>query len=245
MFYHLSQNINCSIYNDTAIFLDTNSDNYHFIDIGDHKLLCDILLSMPICCEDLKLKYKDLIEDVEHLVELNIFSKSEYAEKNIWKIKKINSPGIANADWRINEKDIIHNESINFKDFFYTYLVLIKIHTIMKLLGLRYMIKSLRRKSVLKKNKYNAADQDTVHESVKILNLVAFYFPFRVKCLEWSFALHTLLTKQSQKSYVKIGVQNNPFISHAWVEIENKVIADAPLLPKKLATILIEPQNNL
>jgi len=40
---------------------------------------------------------------------------------------------------------------------------------------------------------------------------------------------------------MEIGVQNLPFVAHAWVKANDEVIADTPSLPETLSVILLEP----
>jgi hypothetical protein len=54
-----------------------------------------------------------------------------------------------------------------------------------------------------------------------------FYFK-RVLCLQRSAALAVLLRRHGRCAEMVIGAQLFPFLSHAWVEVEGRVINDKP-----------------
>lgn len=57
-------------------------------------------------------------------------------------------------------------------------------------------------------------------------------------CLTYSLALVLLLRRRLPAIKLVIGVKTRPFLSHAWVEYEGRVINDDPDLRCKLAAIL-------
>ncbi len=54
-----------------------------------------------------------------------------------------------------------------------------------------------------------------------------FYFN-RVLCLQRSAALAVLLRRHGRSAEMVIGAQLLPFLSHAWVEVEGRVVNDKP-----------------
>ncbi len=84
-----------------------------------------------------------------------------------------------------------------------------------------------------------ALDTDTtVRVAICSLNCV---FPLDFsgnRCLTYSLALTLLLKRHIPGIKLVVGVRTRPFLSHAWVEHNKKVINDDPELRHKLAVIL-------
>jgi hypothetical protein len=57
----------------------------------------------------------------------------------------------------------------------------------------------------------------------------AFYFK-NVLCLERSAAAARLLKKYGFQAEMVIGVQQLPFLAHAWVEVDGRVVNDKPYM---------------
>ncbi|WP_447043737.1 lasso peptide biosynthesis B2 protein [Vreelandella sp. H-I2] len=67
---------------------------------------------------------------------------------------------------------------------------------------------------------------------------VALWVPYRVECLEFSMSLSRLLLSLGVCTTFRIGVQRYDFLSHAWVEVEGKVLGDDPSLPERMCPIV-------
>ena len=67
------------------------------------------------------------------------------------------------------------------------------------------------------------------------------FFPIKVKCLEWSVVFAILAFEKNWRCNLEVGVQNMPFMAHAWVNANGKVIADDIEIPERLSIILSEP----
>jgi hypothetical protein len=52
------------------------------------------------------------------------------------------------------------------------------------------------------------------------------YYPKSVACLQRSVALTSMLRKRGIAADLKIGVRQSPFESHAWVEVDGRIIND-------------------
>lgn len=70
------------------------------------------------------------------------------------------------------------------------------------------------------------------------IKLAAPFFSGKVKCLEFSLSLFDMLIARSIKSQLFIGVQRYDFLSHAWLEINNRVISDDEKIKTKLTPII-------
>ncbi|WP_434707710.1 lasso peptide biosynthesis B2 protein [Pseudomonas sp. R1-1] len=80
------------------------------------------------------------------------------------------------------------------------------------------------------------------HESIESyaqgIRIASLVLPFKVKCLESSVCLFKHAMRNNKDCDFFIGVQLYDFLSHAWVEINGKVITDDPHLSRKLPKIL-------
>jgi Transglutaminase-like superfamily len=56
-----------------------------------------------------------------------------------------------------------------------------------------------------------------------------FYFR-RVLCLQRSAATAVLLRRHGTRAQMVLGVQMLPFLSHAWVEVEGRIVNDKPYM---------------
>lgn len=58
------------------------------------------------------------------------------------------------------------------------------------------------------------------------------------RCLTYSLALTLLLRRKIPDVRLVVGVRTRPFFSHAWVEVDGKIVNDAADLRRNLAVIL-------
>ncbi|ECD9475865.1 lasso peptide biosynthesis B2 protein [Salmonella enterica subsp. houtenae] len=64
------------------------------------------------------------------------------------------------------------------------------------------------------------------------------FIPGKVKCLEFSLVLFDMLVARNVRPTLFIGFQRYDFLSHAWLEVDNEVIADENNLKTKLTPII-------
>ncbi|EES3895704.1 lasso peptide biosynthesis B2 protein [Escherichia coli] len=72
-------------------------------------------------------------------------------------------------------------------------------------------------------------------QSIKI---AAPFIPGKVKCLEFSLVLFDMLVSRKISPTLFIEFQRYDFLSHAWLEIDNEVVADQDNLKTKLTPII-------
>lgn len=60
-------------------------------------------------------------------------------------------------------------------------------------------------------------------------------------CMEWAFALACAARRRGIDCKFVIGVQTHPFVSHAWVEHQGKVLFDSPELAACMARLIEIP----
>ena len=113
-------------------------------------------------------------------------------------------------------------------------------HTIIRFRGFYraiQLLKSTHQKSL----QYKIPSQESIQALIQSVNSACMLFPIRTKCLEWALTVALLALKQNWKFNLVTGVQNYPFLAHAWVECNNQVIGDMQELRTNMARILVEP----
>lgn len=81
-------------------------------------------------------------------------------------------------------------------------------------------------------------ERATVAEVASALTTATRWLPMDVECLTRAAALTGLLRRAGQHARLLIGVQQFPFVAHAWVMANDRVVADEPELPERLAVLL-------
>jgi hypothetical protein len=69
------------------------------------------------------------------------------------------------------------------------------------------------------------------------VDLACIWYPKEVLCLQRSAATACLLKKYGTPAELVIGTQQMPFKSHAWVELEGRVVNDKPYMPEIYAVL--------
>jgi hypothetical protein len=104
------------------------------------------------------------------------------------------------------------------------YWLLIRIEAVMLFRGLGALHRSVR-KSLVRTRKRTITCAD---ELCRAMDLACVFYPKRVMCLQRSAATTLLLRRYGIGAEMVIGAQMLPFKSHAWVELDGKVINDKP-----------------
>lgn len=229
MKYTLKPYVRCCMYNDQIVFLNLKTDRYIFLNMEDSIFVKELLENVE---NEQELPDNNLIESLE---TLDLIELSNSSNSNII-INKTYSSGASNLDWVICESSI--KSKVSIFEVLNAYFVLTSVYARLYIFGFYSVIKKL---GFYKRTFVKVKNNDLIQKKVIALNQAAFYFPKRVKCLEWSIALCLILLKKGQLVNLQIGIQNFPFASHAWVKVEDEIIADDQNLSKNLAIILNEP----
>lgn len=169
---------------------------------------------------------------LEDLLLDNIISP--YKNLNYFKInfsleRKI---GIDNYEWRLS-KNFRRTEKSRLKN---TYGIILIFSTIfLNLFGFHKMLNIMRKLNDFKFKKIIEINEIEVVSNFDFFNKI---IPFKNSCLEYSIAGYIIFTILGYKPNFYIGLQNYDFISHAWIEINGKVIGDIPDIREKLHIIL-------
>jgi hypothetical protein len=79
--------------------------------------------------------------------------------------------------------------------------------------------------------KFSSKTESLVCDGV---SLAACFYYKPVRCLQRSVAATRLLKKSGIKSSLVIGYRPSPFLSHAWVEVDGRVVNDSPVYKERL-----------
>jgi hypothetical protein len=70
-------------------------------------------------------------------------------------------------------------------------------------------------------------DSDTVERVCSTVELACCLYWKRVLCLQRSFCLARLLRGYGADAHLVIGYRPRPFVSHAWVEVDGRIVNDS------------------
>ncbi len=91
-----------------------------------------------------------------------------------------------------------------------------------------------------KRHLYQTESSVDINRLVDSYNFATNFFYSATRCLEWSAGLTFMLQKLNVKANFIVGIQTHPFISHAWVEINNVPIGNEVQDCDFLSEILIK-----
>lgn len=78
------------------------------------------------------------------------------------------------------------------------------------------------------------APPETVRRVVDAVDIASVFYYKRVMCLHRSFAAVRILRRKGVDAKLIIGTRPLPFMSHAWVEVDNQIVNDKPGYKRKL-----------
>ncbi len=245
MHFHVAHGIYLTYYNDEIVVLDLIKDRYLIL----QKEVADILhtaLSHQFSSESnqfIPAQKVDLPEDFDETIstlqEMNILDKKSFKTAyHPLPIKKTFSAGMDNIDWRMAYGDL--KKQVPKKLIFKALRKRAHVEWLVKRRGFYHLVNAVK-KAGKKKKLYHEPTQEEISYLATVLNHACFYFPYKTKCLEWAATLTLLALEKGWKCNLVVGIQNTPFMAHAWVEASGVVVADTQDLPNNLSTILIEP----
>lgn len=228
IYYSFSPHIYITQFRDQVILLDTKKDKYTICSSG----LANILLKV--------VHNQELGESDQNYLNVLLGEKAVRPQKipySFYTDCKTESIGVSNIDWRLplNEERVPLDFSV-----IHALWQLIKVNFYIKFLGFHYAILLIKKTSKKKKDYFIPSEADLMYLA-NIVNKACLIYPSRTKCLEWAITYVLLALQQRWKCNLEIGVQNYPFMAHAWVECDGKVIMDSQEIREGLAIILNEP----
>lgn len=123
----------------------------------------------------------------------------------------------------------------------YTWLVLrafyeiVRYEALLKLRGSGAILRQVSRQSIAAKPASDEMEQaisDAVHLAT------CFYFK-PVLCLQRAVCTTRLLRKHGLNARLAIGYRPSPFFSHAWVEVDGRVVYGSPAYQKRLQPLYV------
>lgn len=236
MYYHLSDHIYIAGFRDELILLNTKTDKYAVYPKIFSNLFVSLLNQTPLTKNELSSQALDF---VSNSLQNNIFEKKA-TPYPFWFDHKLKYEGAANVEWKLPDKNKT-TFNIHVLKGLYT---LIKVNFFMRYKGF-YKTIQLIKKSRLKQLTYYIPPEEDLYTLANTINKACLFYPTRIKCLEWAMAFVLLALARGWKCNLEIGVQNYPFIAHAWVECDGKIIMDNQELRNEMAVILNEPFRKL
>lgn len=245
--YHLCDHIYISQFRDELVILDLKKDTYTICFPQLSSALIDLLEGNQSCSKDSSLTKKFSTEDKLEINSADLPSVQQFVDDNIIKEqdsvfpfhidRKPEAPGVSNVDWRLpleNTEAPVNGKVLK------ALATLIKVNFTMKVRGFYSAIQ------LIKKHRKNQLDyiipsEEDLRDLANITNKACLLYPTRTKCLEWAMTYVLMALKQEWKCNLEIGVQNYPFMAHAWVECDGKVVMDSQDIREGLAIILNEP----
>ena len=244
MYIHFNSHIYVTFFQDEAIILDLRNDCYQIYPESS-AFMIKKLFSTKFPKNNFQCKVRiendssDFADFVNTLLSNKVIKENFLSNPYHYQIDENHSiVGVPNIDWKLplNYRPASYVKKSTLKSL----LTLSYVHAIMRFHGFYsaiQLLKSTHQKSLL----YKVPSQESIQALIQSVNSACMLFPIRTKCLEWALTVALLALKQNWKFNLVTGVQNYPFLAHAWVECNNQVIGDMQELRTDMARILVEP----
>lgn len=228
-------------FRDELILLDIKRDKYIICCQGVSALLLELLSGKKLSISTSSSIGGELIltgapATIKNLLDDNIIEKKEFPFP-FYIDRKALSDGVSNVDWSLTLKNTKTPLSV---DVIKALITLIKVNFYIKARGF-YSAICLIKKSRKNNVNYIIPSSEELRTLAKIVNKACLIYPSRTKCLEWVMTFVLLALKRNWKCNLEIGVQNYPFMAHAWVECNGQVVMDSQGLREGMGIILNEP----
>lgn len=112
------------------------------------------------------------------------------------------------------------------KPFVEAWLLLLYFDCLMRFRGFEAIHGAVRKRQV----GHRQGSAHSVASLCREIDLACVFYFKRVLCLQRSAATALLLRRHSWKAEMVIGVQMLPFQSHAWVEVDGRIVNDKPYI---------------
>lgn len=111
------------------------------------------------------------------------------------------------------------------------YWELVRFDVLMYWRGFAHIYAGLRGEAMQTESKPLAMSWTDWRDAVELASV---FYPSKVQCLQRSVALVRLLRRQGVAAELVIGVQSQPFSSHAWVEVNRSILNDFSTYPERM-----------
>lgn len=195
-----------------VVILDMNNDMYIFLDDQDTADLEEYI------CTSISNN-----ERINDLIDKKVIMTPEKAKitridlkKN--KLYKKQLPAEAEYDMRTLSSKKEKPSKTNKKDLFVAWYYLFLVSTLFRLGNLNWCMRYLMRKR--KGMRPCLAPCEHINKIIHTVNQASKILPYRIGCLEWSIACAFLGFSKNINFDLCIGVQEPPFLAHAWIEYQ-------------------------
>ncbi len=226
-YYSICEHIHITQIKDEVILLDTKKDKYTILSPNFADILLKVVHNKNLTESDI-----DILQTLSNAKIIQC-QNTPYA---FYTDCKLGSVGI-NLDWRLPLNEL----EVSFGPLVVRVLLrLIQVNFYIKFFGFHKAIQLIKR--ACKKNvNYVIPSDIELEQLASIVNKACVIYPSRTKCLEWAMTYTLIALQKGWKCNIEIGVQNYPFIAHAWVECNGKVVMDSMDLRERMGIILHEP----
>jgi hypothetical protein len=231
MYLSLNDGVYAALYNSNVVLLDLNKNHYIILNAPTTRALLKFNSSKNLTVTETN--YTDILKDA------GLFVETSYKSLDL---KQIKSRGTFDLKWLVPYNTLESN--IKTADLFVALYFLYIVHKVVKrrkILGLKDLIN----KYYNRYDNYRTPEKTEIDYMESVINKACFYYFHKVKCLEWSAAFVLFSLYKKFKFNLVIGVQNYPFIAHAWPEVDEYVVGNSFEISKQLAKILVFPFNSV
>ena len=243
MYYHLSDHIYITQFQGELILLDTKLDKYTVCFQQTADTIMSVLEETHCNVANKPSGTSFALHDLPNLqilIDGDIIEKQEVPFP-FYIDRKIDSKGVSGVDWTLPLENKKVRVSMQVLQALGT---LIKVNFYIKVRGFYNTIQLIKR-SQKPHETYIIPSDESLRDLANIVNKTCLIYPTRTKCLEWAMTFVLLALKRNWKCNLEIGVQNYPFMAHAWVECDGKTVMDSQELRTGLGIILNEPFRKL
>lgn len=246
MYFHLSNHISAAFFKGECIVLDIKKDLYFLFDQQKTDLLQNLLQHEWMPQFDESYTAINAAANLD-LIRMNVFIRllkaNNWLDNRLYenaypRIPDNKATGAEEIDWRLPLKETMKRRFswVTLKAL----ATLTKVHWIIKISGLYRLVNWIQKKGN-SKHTFTHPTTEQMDELVNTLNQACLLYPKRTKCLEWASTLTLLSLQRGWLCTLNIGAQNYPFLSHAWAEVNEIVIADKQILRNEMAVMLKVP----
>ncbi len=234
MYYHISENVRISAYNEELIVLNLVKDEYLVLS-SDLAEKLRIIVKKD-CGKGTNGELDHFIKQFvnEGILESSVSYTPDPKKCDLYPVFKTGAP---NIDWKVNTDGLGYK--VKLTDFLITYKVLCKVFLVSYFSSFKKLVGLVKIKCDISDFKIPTFEEEK--ELVNILSATCLFFPVRVKCLEWSTTYTILAHKRKWRCNLEIGAQNLPFKAHAWAKTRNGIIDDYTDLPDMLSVLCSYP----
>lgn len=250
MQYSLSESFRAVVYGSDVVLLDLSDNQYNILNCEAARALQDIL---SLSKEESSVTPRKQLSSsksanlqssqvwIEEFLNAKLIKKG-CPQSEVCLARPLKEGGLKDYTWVLqNNQGEINN--LSKVEIFKSLSALITTNRILQKQGIKGVI-NLLHKQASQIKEWNTPPVHSLNYLMASLDRACQFYPRKVVCLAWSSTLTYLCLKRGWFVQFVIGVQLHPFLAHAWVEREGKVIGDREDINSYLGILLKEPQRS-